>query len=153
MELDSTTHDARPAFVRPILAAIVLTVIGEAVIFLIWRFVLFPGQSLWIMAAWAAICGVSLGAVIGAFVNVFVTGRTTGRAAFALTALIWFALLAACMYLCYRVDLATGGRFGAGDAPGLFLSSGLIPAFVASFLYAWLVTCTKGQGMLSRIGL
>jgi hypothetical protein len=153
MDLELTTHAARPAFVRPIVAAIALTVIGEAAIFLVWGLVLYPGQNLWVMAAWTAICGVSLGAIIGAFVDVVVTGRLAGRAAFAMTALIWFVVLAACTYLCYRVDLATGGRFGARQAPALFLSAGLIPAFLASFLYAWLVTFPKGQRLLSRMGL
>ncbi|MDH3239907.1 MAG: hypothetical protein OEO83_04495 [Alphaproteobacteria bacterium] len=153
MSLDPTVVQARPAFVRPIVAAITLIALGEVVIFLTWGLLLYPGQNLWILGAWAAICSVSLGAIIGALVDIFVTGRRAASAAFVWTAAIWFAVLASCTYLCFRIDLAAGGRFGAADAPTLFISAGFIPAFLASFLYAWLVTTPKGQGLLSRAGL
>jgi hypothetical protein len=142
----------RTDFTRPITVAVTLTFFGEAVIFLLWGVSLFPGGPLWRKAVWTGICGVAMGATIGALVNVAVTGRMAGRTAALCSGVLYFAVLAFCTFLCFEIDLATGSRFGARQAPVLFIAGGLVPAFLSSFLYAWLLFSEPGSRLLTRLG-
>lgn len=67
----------RSEFVRPIVLALALTVLGEVLIFGIWGVLLFPEGNLLRKLGWTLTCGVAMGAAIGALVNVVVTGRLT----------------------------------------------------------------------------
>ena len=142
----------RSDFTRPIVVAVMLTLSGEIVIFFLWGVVFFPGGVLLHKAVWAGTCSLAMGATIGALVNVVVTGRMDGRRAMLWTGSIYFIVLALCTFLCFRIDMATGGHFGAREAPLLFIAGGLIPALGSSPVYSWLLVSKTGAKFLSRIG-
>lgn len=147
-----TDVSARKAYLRPVTVAVTFTFLGEMLIFYIWGMNLFSGGALWRKAVWTSVCGVAMGAVIGAFVNLFVTERLAGRQAAATAGFIYFGVLAGCVALCFEIDRATGGAFGAHDAPLLFIVGGLAPAFLSAFIYAWLLYAPAGRSLLDRIG-
>ena len=140
----------RRDFVRPIVAAIFFTLVGEILIFFIWGIALFPAGPLWRKLGWTMTCGVAMGATIGALVNVFVTGRLRSSRAAVTAGVIYFSVLAFCTALCYQVDLSVD-YFGAREAPVVFVLGGLIPAFLTSIAYAWLLYSVSGQSILSRV--
>ena len=142
----------RSDFVRPIAAAVLFTLIGEILIFLIWGIALFPAGALWRKLAWTMTCGLAMGATIGALVNVFVTGRLRSYPAAVTAGTIYFSVLAFCTVFCYQIDLSVD-FFGAREASVLFILGGLIPAFVTSIVYVWLLYSAPGQAMLGRVGL
>lgn len=142
----------RSDFTRPIVVAVMLTLSGEILIFLLWSVVFFPSGVLLHKAAWAGTCGIAMGATIGALVNVVVTGRMDGRRAMLWNGSLYFIVLALCTFLCFRIDMATGGHFGAREAPLLFIAGGLVPALGSSPVYSWLLVSKTVAKFLSRIG-
>lgn len=147
-----TDLSARNAYLRPVTVAVTFTFLGEMLILYIWGMNLFSDGALWRKAVWTFVCGVAMGAVIGALVNLFVTERLDGRQAAAMAGFIYFGVLAGCVALCFEIDRATGGAFGAHDAPLLFILGGLAPAFFSAFIYAWLLYAPAGRALLDRIG-
>lgn len=143
---------SRSDFIRPITLAMTFTIFGETLIFLLWGLYLFPGGVLWHKAVWTSVCGIAMGATIGSLVNLMVTGRLEQVRAAEVSSLLYFVVLAICTFLCFQIDLATGSHFGAQETPALFILGGLIPAFVTSFVYAWLLHSTDGTALLSRLG-
>ncbi len=142
----------RSDLVRPIAVAIVFTLVGEVLIFLIWGIGIFPKGTLWRKLVWTITCGVAMGATIGALVNLFVTGRLRTRTAAVTAAAIYFSVLAFCIGLCFEIALSVN-YFGAREAPVLFIPGGLIPALVTSFGYSWLLYSDSGEAILTRVGL
>ena len=138
MTRDVLTNErvARRDFVRPIVAAITLTLVGELLIFFVWGTLLFPSGNIWHKLGWTLTCGVAMGATIGALVNVVVTGRLNRLTAAACAGAIYFVTLAICVYICFQIDLSTG-YFGASEAPVLFVLGGLGPAALTGIVYGW----------------
>lgn len=148
-----TDLSARKAYLRPVTVAVTFTLFGEMLILWIWGMNLFSDVGvLWRKAVWTSVCGVAMGAVIGALVNVFVTDRLDGGSAATMAGLIYFGVLSGCVALCFEIDRATGGAFGAHNAPLLFIFGGLIPAFLSAFIYSWLLYAPAGRSLLDRIG-
>ena len=114
---------------------------------------LFPSGLLWGKLAWTLTCGVGMGGTIGALVVLIVAGRLDGAKAGIAAAIIWTAVLAFCAVLCYRIDLGIGW-FGAREEPVLFvLWGGVVPAALASLVYAWLLYSTRGRLLLNSVHL
>ena len=147
-----TDLSARKAYLRPVTVAVTFTFLGEMLILYVWGMNLFSDGVFWRKAVWTSVCGVAMGAVIGALVNLIVTERLDGPPAAVTAGFIYFGVLAGCVALCFEIDLATGGAFGAHDAPLLFVFGGLIPAFFSAFVYAWLLYARPGRSLLDRIG-
>lgn len=145
-------ENRRQEFVRPITVAIVFTLKGELLIFYIWGVRLLPEGIVWKKLVWTITCGVAMGATIGAFVNITVTGRLHGARGGVVATLVYFLVLAFCTGLCYQIDLAMG-FFGARESSLLFILGGLVPAFITSIAYSWLLFSAPGQSALSKIGL
>ena len=142
----------RSDFVRPIAVAVFFTLLGEILIFFIWALALFPTGVLWRKLVWTMTCGVAMGMTIGAFVNVFVTGRLRSYAAAWMSGVIYFSVLAFCVGLCYQIDLSVN-FFGAREAPVLFIMGGIVPAFLTSLVYGWVLYSQSGRALLDRVGL
>lgn len=137
---------------RPITVGITFTLLGELLLFLIWGVHLFPNGDHWKKLGWTMSCGIAMGATIGALVTIIVSGRLKGGIAAITAGLIYFLVLASCTILCYRIDLAMG-FFGAQAHPTLFIiTGGLIPAFLSSFLYSWLLYSESGRSFLTKVG-
>ena len=134
--LPTNERVARRDFVRPIVVAIVLTIIGELLILFVWGMLLFPSGNIWHKLGWTLTCGVAMGATIGALVNVVVTGRLSGLTAASYAGAIYFVILGICVYICYQTDLSTG-YFGAVEAPTLFVLGGLVPAGLTGIAYGY----------------
>lgn len=95
---------------------------------------------------------VAVGLVIGSLVNIFVTGRLQSYKAALTAGLIYFTVLAFCVWLCYQIDLSIG-LFGAHESPRLFVLGGLVPAMLTSVVYAWILYSQTGRALLDRAGL
>jgi hypothetical protein len=126
----------RSDFVKSISVAPSFTLLGEAIIFVVWSVHLFPAGDVWTKFVWVGTCGIAMGAAIGAIDNLVVTGRLGAGQGALCSGLIYFVVLAFCTVLCFRIDLATSSQFGAKEAPILFLAGGLPPALASSFVYA-----------------
>lgn len=150
---DRALSARRREFVPPIVIAVAFTMIGEMMILLFWGILMFPSGSLGPAFAWTFTCGLAMGATIGALINVIVTGRLEALAAAIWSGVIYFIVLAACTGLCFRIDLAVGSRFGAEEAPALFILGGLIPALVTTPLYGWLLHSDTGRRMTGRCSI
>ena len=138
----------RADFVRPVALALAFTMAGELLIFAIWGLWLFPAGPLWGKLGWTLTCGVGMGGTTGALVVLLVAGRLEGIKAGIAAAIIWTAVLAYCVVLCYRIDLEFGW-FGAREAPVLFVHwGGLLPTALASLAYGWLLHSTRGRLIL-----
>lgn len=142
----------RSDFVRPISVALSLTLLGEAIIFVVWGIYLFPVGNLSTKLVWTGTCGIAMGATIGGLVNVKVTGRLDGNKAAFWSGSIYFAVLGFCTVLCFQIDLATGSQFGAQQAPLLFVGGGIIPALITSLVYSWLLHSRGGNALLVKFG-
>jgi hypothetical protein len=141
----------RKEMTRPIAVAVTLTVLGEVFYFIVWGLILFPEGETWVKAVWTATCGLGMGGTIGALVSWRVVGRFAARRAGVAAGAICFGVLAYCSFLCVGIGSATG-YFGAHTHHALFIWGGLIPAFLSSFFYGWVLFSEGGTNLLDRVG-
>ncbi len=124
---------------RPLSIAIAITLIGEAIYFVLWGVVWFPEGDLWRKAGWTATCGIAMGVVVGAAVLAFVHQHLPARRAFLWAGGIYAAVLSYCTGLCFLIAESVG-YFGASSHPTLFIGGAVVPILLTAVAYAWLVT-------------
>ena len=102
------------SFARPLKLAILFSVLGEAVILLVWGFYLFPEGSWFNKFMWTIVyCGLGMGGAFGSVVALGLLDRVDGWPAVVLSALLSTVMLGLfCNTLCLRLDM-TFGYFGA----------------------------------------
>ncbi|MEZ4848201.1 MAG: hypothetical protein R3B93_06205 [Bacteroidia bacterium] len=141
-------------YVRSLKVLILLSVLGEAVIFLVWGVFLYPEGSILHKFLWTIVyCGLGMGSAAGAFVVFLVVNKMTGWKAILTTSLISGILLGLfCNYLCFNLDMHFN-HFGGADTPGLFIWNGIIMSFLGGAFGGWLLFTDKGNHWLDRIRL
>jgi ubiquinol-cytochrome c reductase iron-sulfur subunit len=148
--MDKVAH--RSDFVRPVVLAVLMTLLAEAFYFFVWGVVMFPQGSLVGKFWWTLTCGIAMGSVIGAATVVFVVGKLHGPSALLSVAFIFFAVGVACALLCSALD-ARFNYFGGEEHALLFVIGGGVPALIGGFLYGWLLFSEHGRKHLHNLGL
>ncbi|MCB2092109.1 MAG: hypothetical protein KDF58_11715 [Alphaproteobacteria bacterium] len=141
-------------YLRPLKFAILFSVLGEAVIFLVWGVILYPEGSILHKFLWTIVfCGLGMGSAGGAFISLYVVGRFTGIKALVACGLISGVLLGLfCNYLCFNLDMHFN-YFGGASTPGLFIWSGIIMAVAGGMLVGWLCFTKTGNTWLDKLGI
>ena len=148
--MDSVVN--RTAVIRPIAVAVLFTVVGEIIYFLLWGVIWFPAGELWRKVGWTATCGLAMGIVIGAVVLLLAMQSRKRPPALTVTGAVYAGVLLYCTALCLLIARSVG-YFGANSDPALFIGGSVIPIIVSTGFYAWLVATENGAKALARIGL
>jgi len=145
--------DESKQYKRPIIVAILLSLMGEIGLFVVFALLAYPEGSVLSKLIWAGFyCGIGMGATTGGLITLVVVKRFEGTKAFVAGAITAFLTLLACNWLCLTIDQHYN-YFGGRDAPALFFWNGAIMALVGSVLLSWLVFIPKGQKLLTKMGL
>lgn len=141
-------------YFRPLIVGILISMLGEALIFIIWGVILYPEGSLLHKFIWTIVlCGFGMGSGGGALITLVVSGRFWGRLAILVCALISLVLLGLfCNFLCFEIDMSFN-FFGAHETPDLFIWNGIIMSVVGGVLIGWLCFTHKGNALLERVNL
>ena len=140
-------------FKRPIFLGILMTFFAELIILIVFGFYLFPEGNKIKKLIWTLFfCGIGMGATFGALVSVIVVGKLTGTKAIITSSIIVITVLFSCNVLCFSLDM-NFGFFGARSNPFMFLLSGFIPSTIGAVVYSVLLFTSKGQTVLSKVGL
>lgn len=144
--MNTLTMAPDPGFARPLKLALLFSILGEAVILVIWGFVLFPEGSWVNKIMWTLVyCGMGMGGAFGAVVALGLLGRVHGWRAVVMTAALSTVMLGLfCNILCLRLD-TTFGYFGAQGASGLFLANGIVMSAIGGALLGWLSFTERGR--------
>ena len=138
---------------RPIIVAILLSLIGELGLFIIFGMLVFPEGNLLSKFIWTGFyCSIGMGAATGALVTLVVVDRFKGSNAVIAGAITAFLAWLACDWLCLTID-QNYNFFGGRESPGLFFWNGVVMALLGSLLLSWLVFTLKGQKLLAKLGL
>ena len=142
----------RQDYIRPILAALSLTLAAELFYLIVFGAILFPQGPFMSKLAWTFACGIGMGGVVAVLTILLVVGRVGDRAAFVASSSILFFVGSVCGVLCSRIDI-TMNYFGGEENTRLFLLASVIPAFVGGLLYGWLLYSASGRAIFARIEL
>lgn len=139
---------------RPIKLSILFSILGEAVILLVWGMLLYPEGNLLHKFLWTIVfCGLGMGAAIGAIIALFVVGKWTGTYAVILCAELSGIILGLfCNYLCYNLDMHFD-YFGGKETPLLFVINGMVMAIIGGAVVGWLCFTERGKRLLSKYKL
>lgn len=139
---------------RPLKLSILLSILGEAVILVVWGIVLYPEGNLLHKFLWAIVfCGLGMGAAIGAIIALVVVGRWTRAFAVIFCAELSAIVLGLfCNYLCYSLDMHFN-YFGSNETPLLFFISGIVMATIGGAIVGWFCFTEKGKRILSKYKL
>lgn len=123
---------------RPVFIALLLTLGAEAVYFIAWGIILFPGGSLLGKLVWTLTCAISMAAVIGVLTMTVVNQDTPPYPAMLRAALSMAVVGIYCSFLCSQIDVHFN-FFGGRENSAIFIAAGVVPAVVGGALYGWLV--------------
>lgn len=140
------------SYIRPLALAAVFTVPGEAMLFVFWGMVLYPDGDMVAKLLWTAASGVGTAVAIGLMVGFIVGGRYEGTIAGIISSFCYATVLVAAILISYEVDVALD-VFGVRRDPMGFVLTGVVPTFLTTPLYGWLLHGKAGKALLSRIGL
>ena len=143
---------SRTDYVRPLAVAAVFTVAGEAMVFIVWELVHYPGGDVTAKLLWVTLAAMVLAAAIGFMVGFIVGGRYHGTVAAVVSSFCYATVLIAGILISYEIDMAKN-LFGVRRDPELFVLTGILPAILTAPLYGWLLHSNLGKALLSRIGL
>ncbi len=131
---------------RPLKLAILFSVLGEAVILVVWGFYLFPEGSWFNKFMWTIVyCGLGMGGAFGSVVALGLLGRVDGWRAVVLSALLSTVMLGLlCNTLCLRLDM-TFGYFGAQGAGLLFMVNGIVMSAIGGAVLGWMTFTDRGR--------
>ena len=134
------------SFARPLKLAILFSVLGEAVILLVWGFYLFPEGSWFNKFMWTIVyCGLGMGGAFGSVVALGLLDRVDGWPTVVLSALLSTVMLGLfCNTLCLRLDM-TFGYFGAQGAGLLFMANGIAMSAIGGAVLGWMTFTDTGQ--------
>ena len=147
-------HVSAIEVLRPLKLSILISLMGEAVILLVWGILLYPEGNLLHKFLWTIVfCGLGMGAAIGAIIALFVVGKWKGTYAVILCAeLSGIVLGLFCNYLCHNLDMHFD-YFGGRETPLFFIINGTIMAILGGALVGWLCFTEKGKGILNKLDL
>lgn len=147
-------NQAVQAHLRPIKLAILLSVFGEAIIFLVWGIILYPEGSLINKFLWTIVfCGLGMGSALGAIITFSVVGKFKGTKAIIFCSVLSGIILGVfCNYLCFNLDLHFN-YFGGQKTPDLFIWNGIIMSFLGGALLGWLCFTKRGSNLLNKYHL
>lgn len=138
---------------RPIKLGVLFSVLGEAIIFVIWGLWLYPEGNILHKFLWTVIfCGLGMGATLGALISWWVEGKFWGMSAILVCSAISFIILGLfCNFLCFQLDMHFG-YFGAEKTPLLFMANGMIMSATGGALIGWLNFSYRGIKLLEKFG-
>ena len=142
----------RRDYLRPVYAAVGLTLGAELFYLIVWGVMLFPEGPFLSKLVWTSTCGIAMGSVIAVLTIVFVVERLSGNAAMFASTGIVFVVGSFCTFLCSRIDVAMN-FFGGAEYTTLFIWGGLIPALIGGLIYGWLLYAEAGRSLLTRLGI
>jgi len=144
--MTTLTRPSERAFARPLKLALLFSILGEAVLLLVYGFYLFPEGSWFSKFMWTIVyCGMGMGGAFGAVVALGLLGRVDGWRAIVLTTLLATVMLGIfCNVLCLRLDM-TFGFFGARESGLLFMASGIILSPLGGAVLGWLTFTEAGR--------
>ncbi len=133
-------------YARALKLTLLFSILGEAVIFLVWGLYLFPDGSWFNKFMWTIVyCGLGMGGAFGAVLVLGFFGRVDGLLAVVLSALVATLMLGLiCNILCLRLDMIFN-YFGARGSGGLFLSNGLVMSAAGGAILGWLIFTERGR--------
>ncbi|MBE9553471.1 MAG: hypothetical protein IMF05_08410 [Proteobacteria bacterium] len=140
------------AYVRPLALAAVFTVPGEAMVFVCWGGAHCPDGDIVAQLLWGAASGAGMAVAIGLMVGFIVDGRYEGTIAGIISSFCYATVLVAAILIYYEVYVALD-LFGVRGDPMRFVLTGVVPTFLTSPLYGWLLHGKAGKALLARIGL
>jgi hypothetical protein len=145
-----TAEETRRAYRHPLLVSLGLCVVGEFLLFVIYGVVAFPDGSVLHKLAWAAICGVAMGATTGALIDLMVVDYLENVAAVAATTLIFFLTTGVvCNVLCMRLDRVFR-YWGGAEHSTAFLVTGAVLSLAGGLLAGALLFSEPGKTLLAR---
>ncbi len=126
-------------YLKPLRLSILLSVIGEASIFLIWGTYLYPEGNIWYKFLWTLVfCGVGMGSVIRVVIDLFIVDKLDGLKAIIASAATAFLILGVfCNLLCFKLDLHFN-LFGAQEASNLFIINGMLMSLLGGLLLGFM---------------
>lgn len=144
--MTDNTNELRERYLRPIKYSVLLSMLGEFIIFVVWGVILFPEGSLLNKLLWTVFfCGLGMGSAVGAVIAVFFVDKLRGSVAIVLSSLVSAILLGGfCNYLCLKLDQHFL-YFGGHEASGLFIINGMVMSALAGALVGWLCFTDNGQ--------
>ncbi|MBO6515093.1 MAG: hypothetical protein JJ975_00900 [Bacteroidia bacterium] len=150
-KIKSSEGVAVKAYLRPLKLGILLSVIGELIIFLIWGVYLYPQGDILYKFLWTVVfCGVGMGSAIGVSIVLIVVPKFSGYTAIILTTLISLILLGLlCNLLCFRLDISFD-FFGGRKTPHLFLWNGVVMSVIGGLSIGWLCFTDVGNNILEK---
>lgn len=148
----SPSAAARARYLRPIKAAIALSMVSEGIILVVWGFILYPEGSWLYKILWTlGFCGLGMGATTGALIDLLVVDRFDGvRAVVACAALATFTLGVGCNVLCLSLDRHFL-YFGGGDDAALFIGNGLVMAALGGAAVGSLCFTRAGRALFPDV--
>lgn len=146
-------HLYKKQLLRPVKLGILFSVLGEAVIFIVWGLWLYPEGNIVQKFLWTIVfCGVGMGATIGVFISSIVESRYWGRQAIIACIIISFLILGLfCNVLCFQLDMHFN-YFGSSSTPNLFIINGIVMSIFGGALLGWLNFSYRGIKLLERLG-
>jgi len=143
----------RTALLRPLKLAILFSVLGESIIFVVWGLVLYPGGSVLNKLLWTVLfCGLGMGSAVGALIQLGIVGRLDGAAAVAATTVLGVLVLGVgCNLLCLGLDQHFQ-FFGGLDNGPLFVWNGVVMSAVGGLAVGTLCFTRRGRRVLERVG-
>tara|TARA_R110001592_G_scaffold64751_10_gene198926 strand:+ start:1200 stop:1661 length:462 start_codon:yes stop_codon:yes gene_type:complete len=146
-------HLYKKQLLRPIKLGILFSVLGEAVIFLVWGVFLYPEGNIIHKFLWTIVlCGLGMGATVGSVISWWVEGKYWGQPAIVACGLISFVILGLfCNLLCFQLDM-NFIYFGGAGAPVLFIANGMVASAFGGALIGWLNFTYRGIKILEKYG-
>lgn len=135
---ESSTQAARERYLRPIKLSIALSVLSEAVIFVVWGLILYPEGSIINKLLWTVVfCGLGMGSAVGALVALLVVDRLSGLPALIATTVQSVVILGVgCNLLCLNLDRHFL-YFGGTENHLLFLGNGIVMSAAGGVIIGW----------------
>lgn len=144
----------RKDMVRPLIVSIIFTWLAELILLLYYGIYLSNEGSIVDKIIWTlGFCGIGMGLSLGGLINLFIVGRLNKTRAIILTMV--FATLTlgiACNWLCMNLDRHFR-YFGGAENPYLHFLPSFFASIIAGFILGWLLFTSKGEKLLSKLGL
>ncbi|MBR9651081.1 hypothetical protein [Thalassovita aquimarina] len=136
---------------RPFKLALAFTAAGELTYFLGWGLWLYPAGNVLLKLAWTVTCAIAMAVAVGVVVTVWRARKPDRLTTWIGTAFLYALILSICTMICYIMD-SRFDYFGGASAPTLFVTAGLLPAFLSAIPFTWLLHASRGRDTLNRLG-
>jgi hypothetical protein len=150
--MQSTPYPVLKQYLRPMVAAVPLTVPGATLVFLFWGLRLHPDGQIMAELVSSAIAGLAMAVAIGLMVGFIVGDRYEGTVAATVSSLCYAIVSIAVILVGYEIDMEID-HSGIPQDPALFAATVVMPFLATMPLYGWLLHSRGGKALLSRFGL